>query len=570
LRQHCVSGKQAGQQGRGACTVSIAEKGSFLKSQYNLVSAYVNIPANSLKVQEMKFTPLKRPRHLILVLGDQLDPGSAAFDDFDPSVDAVWMAEVSEEATYVWSHKARIAIFLSAMRHFCQALRRRGIFVHYSHVDDPKNKGGFGAELKRAIQSLKPKRLIVVEPGEWRVRQNLVHAAKHMKTPLELRPDHHFLVSHKTFAKHAQGRKQLRMEFFYRQVRRETGILMSDNEPEGGKWNYDTENRGYFTRRGPGKIPPPLAFTPDGVTQDVIHLVEKKFSDHPGALTHFDWPVTPQQASLALKDFVTKRLHRFGPYQDAMWSGEPYLFHSRLSSSMNLKLLDPRSALQAAETAYEEGLAPLNSVEGFVRQILGWREYVRGIYWHFMPGYKTLNALEATLPLPHFYWTGETDMNCLRETIGQTLEYGFSHHIQRLMVTGLFALLLGAEPQEVHKWYLAIYVDAVEWVELPNTLGMSQFADGGIMASKPYVATGQYIQRMSNYCSPCRFDPATSVGDDACPVTTLYWDFLMRHDSLLRHNVRMQLQIRNLSRLSTEQRRAIRRQAKAIQKRTTS
>jgi deoxyribodipyrimidine photolyase-related protein len=518
----------------------------------------------------MKFNPSEKPRHIVLVLGDQLDRNSAAFDDFDPSVDAVWMAEVSEEATYVWSHKARIAIFLSSMRHFSQALRRRGIFVHYSHVDDPKNKGGFAEELKRAIRRLKPKGLIVLEPGEWRVRQNLVNAAKDMKTPVELRPDRHFLVSHEAFAKHIQGRKHLRMEFFYREVRRKTDILMSSNKPEGGKWNYDAANRGSFTGRGPGKIPPPLAFTPDGITRDVIRLVEKKFSDHPGALAHFDWPVTPKQAALALEDFVTKRLQRFGPYQDAMWSGEPYLFHSRLSSSMNLKLLDPRRALEAAEKAYEEGLVPLNSVEGFVRQILGWREYVRGIYWHFMPGYKKLNALKARLPLPLFYWTGETDMNCLRATIQQTLEYGYSHHIQRLMVTGLFALLLGVDPQELHKWYLAAYVDAVEWVELPNTLGMSQFADGGIMASKPYVATGKYIQRMSNYCPPCRFDPAVSVGDDACPVTNLYWDFLMRHHSQLRRNVRMQLQMRNLSRLSTDKRRAIRRHAKAIQKRTTS
>jgi deoxyribodipyrimidine photolyase-related protein len=518
----------------------------------------------------MKFSPSKRPRHLTLVLGDQLDPDSAAFDDFDPSVDAVWMAEVSEESTYVWSHKARIAIFLSAMRHFCHALQRKDIFVHYSRIDDPENKGGFTAELKRAVQRLKPKLLIVVEPGEWRVRQDLVKAAKQMKTPLELCPDRHFLVSHEAFAAHAEGRKQLRMEFFYRQVRRETGILMSGNEPAGGKWNYDIENRGHFTKRGPGKIPPPRSFTPDRMTKDIIRLVEKKFSDHPGSLGHFDWPVTPQQASLALKDFVATRLQRFGPFQDAMWHDEPYLFHSRLSSSMNLKLLNPRTALGAAEKAHDEGLAPLNSVEGFVRQIMGWREYVRGIYWHYMPEYKTMNALKATLPLPRFYWTGDTDMNCLREAIRQTLSYGYAHHIQRLMITGLFSLLLGVKPQEVHKWYLAVYVDAVEWVELPNTLGMSQFADGGIMASKPYVATGKYIQRMSNYCPLCRFDPSVSAGDDACPVTTLYWDFLMRHDVLLSRNVRMKLQRRNLSRLSKQRRRAIRRQAKAIKKRTTS
>jgi deoxyribodipyrimidine photolyase-related protein len=516
------------------------------------------------------YKPKKRPRDLVLVLGDQLDPDSAAFDAFDSASDAVWMAEVLEESALVWSHKARIILFLSAMRHFRDLLLRKGITVHYRQLDDPGNRGTLALELKEAVRRLRPQRLILVTPGEWRVKEDLVKGAKTTHVPLEIRADRHFLNTGEAFSRFATGRKTLRMEFFYRNMRRETGILMDGDKPVGGKWNYDAENRKTFGKSGPGKISPPRSFSPDKTTRDVIKLVEKRFSEHPGRVTHFDWPVTPEQAGAALEDFVQNRLLYFGPYEDAMWSQEPYLFHSRLSSSLNLKLLDPRTVLAASQKAYEEGQAPINSVEGLVRQILGWREYVRGIYWHFMPRYKTLNALKADLPLPPFYWTAETDMNCLRETVGQTLSYGFAHHIQRLMVTGLFALLLGVKPQEVHRWYLAVYVDAVEWVELPNTLGMSQFADGGIMASKPYVATGKYIQRMSDYCHSCRFDPSMSVGEKACPFTTLYWDFLMRHGSLLRKNARMKLQMHNLDKLAKEQARAIRRQAKATQKQVTA
>jgi deoxyribodipyrimidine photolyase-related protein len=303
---------------------------------------------------------------------------------------------------------------------------------------------------------------------------------------------------------------------------------------------------------------PPARFEPDAVTREVLALVEREFPDHPGSLAHFDWPVTPQQARAALDDFVAHRLPSFGRYQDAMWANEPFLYHSRLSAAMNLKLLDPREVVAAAEREYRDGRVPLAGAEGFVRQILGWREYVRGVYWLHMPGYLDRNALSAAAPLPAFYWTGETDMHCLRQTIRQTLDYGYAHHIQRLMVTGLFALLLGVEPRRVHEWYLGVYVDAVEWVELPNTLGMSQFGDGGVMASKPYCASGKYVQRMSNYCAGCRFDPAAATGDRACPFTTLYWDFLMRHERLLAANPRTALQAKNLVRLSAAEKTAIR------------
>jgi deoxyribodipyrimidine photolyase-related protein len=503
-------------------------------------------------------------RNLIVVLGDQLNLDSAAFDGFDPDQDIVWMTEVVSEAKHVWSHRARIAVFLAAMRHFRDEVRERGFQIDYQQLDDPANKGDFSKELRRAVKSWRPKRLIMVEPGEWRVKSIFNSAASELNLALEIRPDRHFLSTLDEFRDHAEGRKQLRLEYFYREMRRKCDILMDGKQPVGGKWNLDSQNRKNFSAKGPEELAVPRRFLPDTVTREVLELVENEFADHPGRLDEFDWPVTRHQAQTALDDFVDNRLLRFGDFQDAMWTNQPYLFHSRLSVALNLKLLDPRTVVRAAEAAYVSGTAPLNSVEGFVRQIIGWREYVRGVYWLDMPEYLERNELDAQQKLPDFYWSADTDMNCLRQAINQTLDYGYAHHIQRLMVTGLFALLLGVHPREVHEWYLAVYVDAVEWVELPNTLGMSQFADGGVMASKPYVATGKYIHRMSNYCSACPFNPNNATGDDACPFTTLYWDFLMRHEDSLAQNRRMVLQVKNLQRKKPEHRREIRQRAKQI------
>lgn len=509
----------------------------------------------------------KKLRRLVLVLGDQLDDQSSALDDFNPATDAVWMAEVSSESTRVWSSKPRIAMFLAAMRHFREHLRRRGYTVRYRQLDDPANRGSLGAELEHSLAELQPDEVVSVEPGEWGVREELIRVTRDSARPITFRSDRHFLSSRDEFAAHAKGRKQLRMEFFYREMRRKAGVLMKGNEPEGGAWNFDADNRESFGKAGPGDVPAPVSFPPDAITRDVLALVEALFPKHPGTLAHFDWPLTPDQAKEALRDFIEHRLPNFGRYQDAMWSSEgeliarPYLYHSRLSAAMNLKLLNPRDVIAAAEHAYRSGHVPLASAEGFIRQILGWREYVRCIYWHFMPGYVERNALNATDPLPRFYWTGQTDLRCLRESIRQTLDHGYAHHIQRLMVTGLFALLLGVNPRLVHEWYLAIYVDAVEWVELPNTLGMSQHGDGGLMASKPYVASGNYIQRMSNYCAGCRYDPAKATGERACPFTTLYWDFLLRHETFLAKNQRMSMQLRNLTRISPAQREEIQKHA---------
>lgn len=503
-------------------------------------------------------------RNLIIVLGDQLNVDSAAFDGFDKANDRVWMAEVVSEAQHVWSHKARIVLFLSAMRHFRDDLARTGINVSYRQLDDADNHGDIVGELSAVVRSLSPRRLVVVEPGEWRLREAIVDVAYAMQVKLEMRADRHFLCGHDEFAAHAAGRKQLRMEYFYRHMRRRLNILMDGTKPVGGNWNYDADNRAAFTKAGPGEIATPRAFRPSTVTKTVVTMVEARFSQHPGKLQHFDWPVTPSQARAALSDFVMHRLDRFGQYQDAMWSNTPYLFHSRLAAAMNLKLLDPRDAIDQAENAFRNKQMPLNAVEGFVRQIIGWREYVRGVYWRYMPNYLEMNYLEASLPLPEFYWTGETDMACLRDAIGQSLNYGYAHHIQRLMVTGLYAMLLGVEPKQVHEWYLAIYVDAVEWVELPNTIGMSQYADGGVMGSKPYAASGKYIHRMGNYCAGCRFDPSKSTGPTACPFTTLYWDFLMRNERRLNGNARMSLQLKNVARKSNAEQRKIQVQAAAL------
>jgi len=505
-------------------------------------------------------------RHLVVVLGDQLDLASAAFDGFDPQRDLIWMAEVAEESTHVWSSQLRIVMFLSAMRHFRDSLAERaGWRVDYTSLEDTNNQGSLSAELHEAIDRHRPEGLIMVEAGDYRVEQAILAVAGAADVPLELRDDRHFFATRDDFARHAEGRKSIRLEYYYRELRRREKVLVdSDGRPEGGQWNFDADNRGSFGRAGPADLPAPQSFSPDDISKEVIALVGRKFGEHPGKSANFDWPVTAPQAEQALEDFIAHRLPYFGQYQDAMWTEEPWLYHSRISAAMNLKLLSPRDVVSAAVAAYEAGRAPLAAVEGFVRQILGWREYVRGLYWWKMPEYAEGNALAAQQPLPKFYWTGECEMNCLRQAIGQTLKFGYAHHIQRLMVTGLYSLLLGIKPKEIHEWYLAVYVDAVEWVELPNTIGMSQFADGGLMASKPYVATGKYIQRMSNYCKGCRFDPAQATGDKACPFTTLYWDFLERHADALRSNRRMQFQLKNLDRKSDEQRQQITQAAKDI------
>ncbi|WP_374587359.1 cryptochrome/photolyase family protein [Ideonella dechloratans] len=510
-------------------------------------------------------------RHLVLVLGDQLDLQSSAFDGFDPARDAVWMAEVMEESTHVWSSQPRTALFLAAMRHFAQALRDRGWTVHYRPLgapEDPAHPGAgasLGAALAATLARQRPAGLVLTAPGDWRVLQALRAVARDQGLPLDLREDRHFYTTVREFAAFARGRKGLRLEHWYRHLRRRFGVLMRpDGEPEGERWNFDADNRAAFGPEGPGPLPAPPRFAPDAITQQVLALVRTRLAGHPGALDDFAWPVTRAQALQALDAFVRERLPLFGRYQDALWVGEPWLYHSQLSAALNLKLLDPREVVAAAEAAWRAGQVPLAAAEGFIRQILGWREYVRGIYWTRMPGYAELNGLNATLPLPAWFWSGQTPMACLRDALGQTLRWGYAHHIQRLMVIGLYAQLLGVRPLEVHRWFLAVYVDAVEWVELPNTLGMSQHADGGVMASKPYIASGQYLQRQGAPCAGCAFDPRQRTGPRACPYTTLYWDFLLRHEGWLAGHPRLGMQVRHLARLGEAERAALQAQAQVL------
>ena len=487
-------------------------------------------------------------RNLVVVLGDQLDRRSAAFDGFTKDADAVLMMEVAEEASYLPQHKIRLALFFSAMRHFRDELRSRGLTVHYAALDDEDNRGGFAAEIERWARLTRPARLVVLKPGDYRVEQAIRACANTLNCALEIRDDRHFLCSPTEFAEFAEGRRSLVLEGFYRTMRRRHAILMDGDEPVGGRWNFDADNRAAFGKAGPGRIKAPRSFRPDATTEAVLALVARRFPDAPGTLAAFDYPVTHEQARAALRDFIEHRLAHFGRYQDAMASGRPFLWHSRLSCVLNLHLLDPRDAIGAACEAYREGRAPLNSVEGFVRQILGWREYVRGVYWLKMPAYAELNALAAELPVPAFMWTGACEMNCIRQCVGQLIEHAYAHHIQRLMVLGLFAMLLGVRPYAVHQWHLSMYADAIDWVSLPNVLGMSQYGDGGIVGSKPYAASGSYIDRMSDYCRGCRFDPQRAAGDKACPFTTRYRNFLARNRKMLQDSRCMRLQLANLDR----------------------
>lgn len=496
-------------------------------------------------------------RHLILILGDQLNFDNPALEDFDPAQDAILMAEVSHEATQVWSHKARIVLFLSAMRHFYDALVSQypcglqGTYLKLGEHDFATLKAAWAQK----ITALKPQKVIICEPGEYRLEQDLIALCKALNTQLVIRDDTHFMCSKADFKHFASGKKELRMEFFYRKMRQKYDVLMQGNAPEGGEWNYDAENRKTFGKSGPQNVPIAPQVRVDALTQAVMDDVEKYFPNHPGILAHFIWPVTRADALAFLYDFIQHKLADFGDHQDAMWqssnnSQSPYLWHSLLSTSLNLKLLNPREVISATVNAYHQQQLPLASVEGFIRQILGWREFIRGVYWLDMPNIAKANHYNHTRALPSWYWSGDTHMNCMRQTVTDTMQHAYAHHIQRLMVTGMFGILAELNPREVEAWYLAVYVDAVEWVELPNVIGMALYANGGRFTSKPYVASGAYIKRMSNYCSHCKYKPELKTGENACPTTTLYWHFLIKHYDTFSRNPRTALMAKNVDRFS--------------------
>jgi len=501
------------------------------------------------------------PKTLIPIFADQLTLGLTPLVANEPKDSLILMTEVRGESDAAAHHRAKLVFLFSAMRHYAKELEGQGWTVRYVKLTDKNNSHSFTGEIRRVIDEFPEiNHIHLTEPSEYRVMEMVTSWQGEFDARVTISPDQRFIASHDEFAAWAEGRKQLRMEYFYRDMRRKTGLLMNGDVPEGEKWNYDNENR-----KPPKKglnLPPNLSFKADDMTQAVIDMVAAEFPSRYGSLDNFFYGVTRSDALKALDYFILRGLPDFGDYQDAMMTGEPFLFHSLLSLYLNIGLLTPLEICHKVEAAYKSGHAPLNSAEGYIRQIIGWREYIRGIYWLKMPDYVNENALSLTDDLPDFYWTADTDMHCLSEALGQTKDYAYAHHIQRLMITGNFALLIGANPKRVHEWYLAVYIDAFEWVELPNSLGMSQFGDGGLLGSKPYVSSGAYINRMSNYCKSCRYNVKEKIGKTACPFNSLYWNFIDRHEATLSNNPRMGMAYRNWNKMEPETRRALLQQAK--------
>ncbi|MBN8294024.1 cryptochrome/photolyase family protein [Rhodobacter sp. NTK016B] len=495
---------------------------------------------------------------LVLVLGDQLTPSVAALKAADKARDRVVMAEVADEAGYVPHHPKKIALIFAAMRKFAEALRADGWTVDYTRLDDMDNAGSIPGELLRRADQHGASEVIATRPGEWR----LIEALDDVPLDLTLLEDDRFIASHKTFDDWAEGRKALRMEYFYREMRRKTGLLMDGDQPEGGQWNYDHENR------KPASddlfAPKPLWFAPDDTVQPVLDLVSERFGENFGTLEPFGFATDAEQAGKVLDHFVKHSLPSFGDYQDAMLAGNRFLYHALISAYLNIGLLDPLEVCKRVEQAYRDGHAPLNAVEGFIRQILGWREFMRGIYFREGPDYPRRNQLNHQRKLPPLYWGAQTRMNCLHLAVAQTRDEAYAHHIQRLMITGNFALIAGINPAEVHDWYLSVYLDAFEWVEAPNTVGMSQFADGGIVGSKPYVSSGNYIDRMSDYCGDCHYSVKAKTGDKACPFNLLYWAFLIRHRERFEGNPRMAQMYRTWERMDEDHRATVLNEAEAF------
>ena len=483
-----------------------------------------------------------------LILGDQLHHQLATLRFLDRAQDVILMAEVLEESTYVAHHPQKIALIFSAMRHFAKELKVQGWRVRY-HPFQRDSKIRKLIDFVHAQHQLLPATaLIITHSGEYRLQHDIEnHWSIQLQLPVHCLNDDRFFCSPAQFRQWASRYHTLRMEYFYREMRKKTGYLMQEQQPLGKQWNYDSANR--KTWSGKPSLPTLLQFELDQIDLDVIELVRCEFPQHIGDIANLRWATTRSNALLALQHFIANNLPNFGDYQDAMVYGEDTLFHSLLSPYLNCGLLVAKEVCDAAEAAYHSGHAPLNAVEGFIRQILGWREYVRGIYWLRMPEYANSNVLNYSSALPQFYWTGRTQMTCMAECFRNTFEHAYAHHIQRLMITGNFALLSGVDPQQISEWYLAVYADAYEWVELPNTLGMVMHADGGLLASKPYAASGNYIQKMSNYCKHCPYNVKTRTEADSCPFNSLYWYFMIRHEEIFRSNPRMGMIYRQLDKL---------------------
>jgi len=491
------------------------------------------------------------PLTLRLILGDQLNPHHPWFDEVREDVVYVLM-EVRQETDYVLHHAQKILAIFAAMRELARQLREAGHRVRHVAIGSPHNRQSLTGNLDALIAHHGATRVQYQAPDEWRLdaqlaswREGLVERG----VQAEMVSSHHFYTERDEAQRLFEGRKQWLMEHFYRQMRRQHGVLMgADQKPEGGQWNFDHDNR----QPWPGTPPePPDWRTPhdhSALWAEIEASGVQSFGS-PQA-ERLAWPLNRAEALQHLEAFVTRALPHFGDFQDALTHRGWRLFHSLLSFALNVKMLNPREVVARAEQAWREGHAPLAAVEGFIRQILGWREYVRGVYWAHMPGYEQHNALGHDRPLPDWFWTGKTKMACMAQAIGQSLEQAYAHHIQRLMVIGNFALLAGLDPQAVHRWYLGVYIDAFEWVELPNTLGMSQFADGGLLATKPYVSSAAYIDRMGDHCKGCHYKKKERLGERACPFNALYWGFHLRHEEKLRRNPRIGMVYRQLDRMS--------------------
>ena len=495
--------------------------------------------------------------NLCVILGDQLSSNISSLKNFKKNQDKILMMEVFNEATYANHHKKKLVLVFSAMRHFAKELEEKGVSVTYSKIN--KSQDNFTKELSNQCKKIQPKRIVITHPGEYRVLQEIKKWEKVLKIPVSIVDDDRFFCTIDEFKKWTEGRKELRMESFYQMMRKKYQILIDNNgKPKGGKWNYDIKNRKNLPKNHPN-IPKPLQHKPDDITKQVIAEVKEKFPKHFGDLEPFWFAVTHEQAKKSLNDFIKNRLGMFGPYEDAMAQEESFLYHSVLSMYLNIGLLEPK---QIINKVLEKDGIKVESVEGFVRQILGWREYIRGIYWHTMPKYSKTNYFNAKNKLPKFYWTGNTEMNCMKNCIEQTIKESYAHHIQRLMITGNFALISGIKPEEVCEWYLSVYADAYEWVELPNTHGMTLYADGGVLGSKPYAASGNYINKMSDYCKDCKYDVKQKEGDDACPFNYLYWNFFLKNQKKLEKNPRLWTVFSNIKKMSQEKKSQIRNNSK--------
>ncbi|MDP4074389.1 cryptochrome/photolyase family protein [Acidovorax sp. A1169] len=497
------------------------------------------------------------PTHTLrLVLGDQLNPQHSWFATPDAGVVYVLM-EVRQETDYVLHHAQKILAIFAAMRDLARHLRSAGHRVRYVAIDDASNRQSVPGNLDALMAHYGAQRLEYQHPDEWRLDEQLRHWCAEQPFATQAVGSEHFFTTRSEVAEVFEGRKQWLMEHFYRRMRHQHGVLIDEaGEPEGGQWNYDHDNR----KPWPGTPATPPDARPEhdhsALWATIVAAGVQSFGNPQAG--QLRWPLNRAEALAALDHFIATTLAHFGEYEDAMSTRSPHLFHSLLSFALNTKMLQPREVVQRAQAAWQAGTAPLAAVEGFIRQILGWREYVRGIYWAHMPGYDERNALRHTTPLPQWFWTGDTRMRCLQHAVGQSLDGAYAHHIQRLMVIGNFALLAGLDPAAVHRWYLGVYIDAFEWVELPNTLGMSQFADGGLLATKPYVSSAAYIDRMGDYCKGCHYDKKLKVGERACPYNALYWDFFARNEATLGSNFRLGMVYRQLQKMQGPQLEALR------------